>query len=90
MKLQQGQVWKCGTEYIRITRLERLEVEYKSMVDLVTRKGTHHHISKKAFCRLIKSASLIPASDVTDAPPASSSPLSQPQPKIATPVAKEN
>ena len=28
MKLCQGQVWKKGGEYIRIVRLERLEVEY--------------------------------------------------------------
>jgi hypothetical protein len=61
MRLQQGQVWKKGDEYLRIVHLERLEVKYKSMKDLVTREGTHNHVSKKEFCRLIKNASLVPS-----------------------------
>jgi len=60
IKLQQGQVWKRGEEYIRIVHLERLEVEYKSLTSLLSRDGTHHHTSKKEFCRLIKQAELIP------------------------------
>jgi hypothetical protein len=59
-KLQQGQVWKRGEEYIRIVHLERLEVEYKSQASLLSRDGTHHHTSKKEFCRLIKTAELMP------------------------------
>ncbi len=59
MKLQQDQVWKQGEVYHRITHLERLEVEYKTMTDLVTKKGTHHHVTKKDFCRLIKGATLL-------------------------------
>ena len=59
IKLQQGQVWKRGEEYIRIVHLERLEVEYKSLTSLLSRDGTHHHTSKKEFCRLIKQAELI-------------------------------
>ncbi len=59
MKLRQGQVWKRGGEYIRIVHLERLEVEYKSMLDLIGREGTHHHVSKKEFCRLLKDAVLL-------------------------------
>jgi hypothetical protein len=58
MKLQQDQIWKRDGEYIRIVRLERLIVEYKSMIDLTTRDGTHHQLSKKEFCRLIKTATL--------------------------------
>ena len=61
MKLQQGQVWKRGEEYLRIVRLERLEVEYKSLTDLASRDGTHHRTSKKEFCRLLKTATLLPA-----------------------------
>ena len=38
VKLQQGQVWKQGGEYIRIVRLERLEVEYKSMTSLASKE----------------------------------------------------
>ena len=58
MRLQQDQVWKQGELYIRITHLERLKVDYKAMKDLVTRDGTHHSVTKKEFCRLIKGASL--------------------------------
>jgi hypothetical protein len=56
LRLQQGQVWKKGDEFIRIVHLERLEVQYKVVRDLRTREGTHHHTSKKDFCRLLKSA----------------------------------
>ncbi len=56
MKLCQGQVWKQGAEYIRIVRLERLEVEYKSMTSLSGREGTKIVTSKKDFCRLLKGA----------------------------------
>lgn len=59
MKLCQGQIWKQGGEYIRIVRLERLEVEYKSMPALNTKEGTKHVTSKKDFCRLLKQARLL-------------------------------
>ena len=64
MKLQQGQVWKKGDEYHRIVHLERLEVKYKTFKDLVTREGTHHHVTKKEFCRLIKGATLLSSEEV--------------------------
>ena len=64
MKLCQGQVWKQGSEYIRIVRLERLEVEYKSMTSLAGKGGTKIVTSKKDFCRLLKGAhQLQPAKD---------------------------
>lgn len=59
MKLQQGQVWKQGDEYIRIVHLERLEVRYKSLLDPSSKDGSHHTTSKKEFCRLIKGATLL-------------------------------
>jgi hypothetical protein len=59
LKLQQGQVWKRGDEFIRIVHLARLEVRYKVVKNLQTGEGTHHHSSKKEFCRLLKSASLL-------------------------------
>jgi hypothetical protein len=59
MKLQQGQVWKVGDEFLRIVHLERLEVKYKAIKDLATGEGTHHHVTKKQFCRLIKGATLV-------------------------------
>ena len=59
MKLCQAQVWKQGKEYIRIVRLERLEVEYKSMLSLAGKQGTLKVTSKKDFCRLLKGAKLL-------------------------------
>jgi hypothetical protein len=59
MKLCQGQIWKQGKEFIRIVRLERLEVEYKSLASLASKEGTHHVTSKKDFCRLLKQARLL-------------------------------
>jgi hypothetical protein len=71
MKLLQGQVWKTADQYLRITELERLSVKYKAMKDLEARTGTHHQVTKKDFCRLIKSATLYtkPAdSEITPVP----------------------
>jgi hypothetical protein len=59
MKLQQGQVWKCGEQYVRIVHLQRLEVGYKSATNLRFTDGTHQHTSKKDFCRLLKGATLL-------------------------------
>lgn len=67
IKLQQGQIWQQGEEYFRIVRLERLEVEYKSTMTLAAKKGTHHRVSKKEFCRLIKKATLLPPAIITPA-----------------------
>jgi hypothetical protein len=63
-KLQQDQVWKTGGGYLRIVRLERLSVAYKSLRDLATRDGTHHEVSKKGFSRLIKSATLLTLDEI--------------------------
>ena len=70
MKLQQGQVWKRDEEYIRIVRVERMEVEYKSLLNLVSRDGTHHTTSKKEFCRLVKNASLLAPEQLQQSAPA--------------------
>jgi hypothetical protein len=59
LKLQQGQVWKHGDEFIRIVHLERLEVGYKVVTNLKSGEGKHYHTSKKDFCRLLKSATLL-------------------------------
>jgi hypothetical protein len=61
MKLCQGQIWKKEKEFIRIVRLERLEVEYKSMTSLAGKEGAKHVTSKKDFCRLLKGAHLLSA-----------------------------
>ena len=59
LKLKQDQVWKIDSGYLRIVRLERLSVAYKSLKDLTSRDGTHHEVTKKGFTRLIKSGSLL-------------------------------
>jgi hypothetical protein len=59
MKLRQGQLWKQGKEFIRIVRLERLEVEYKSLTSPASKAGAKHVTSKKDFCRLLKQARLL-------------------------------
>ena len=64
MNLAQNQVWKQGEEYIRIVHLERLAVKYKAVKNLLTGEGTHHDVSKKEFCRLIKGAALLTQSEV--------------------------
>jgi hypothetical protein len=60
MKLQQGQQWNCGNAVLRIVRLERLAVEYKTVADAATGETTHHRVTKKEFCRLVKGAALLP------------------------------
>ena len=69
MKLCQGQVWKQGKEYIRIVRLERLEVEYKSLASPTSKEGTKHVTSKKDFCRLLRQARLLQRAKVPPAAP---------------------
>ena len=59
LKLQQGQIWKHGNEYIRIVHLERLQVAYKVLKNLHSSQGEHRHTSKKDFCRLLKECRLL-------------------------------
>jgi hypothetical protein len=68
MKLGQGQVWKQGGQHIRIVRLERLEVEYKSMTSLAAKGGTKIITSKKDFCRLLKGAHQLQPAKTLEAP----------------------
>jgi hypothetical protein len=56
MKLEQGQIWKKGDEYIRIVEWARMSIEYKLMKDPVSKVGTVHRATKKEFCRLLKGA----------------------------------
>jgi hypothetical protein len=61
VKLCQAQIWKKDGQYIRIVRLERLEVEYKSQTSLADKSGEKIVTSKKDFCRLLKGAHLLSA-----------------------------
>ena len=65
LKLQQDQVWKIDVGYLRILRLGRLSVAYKSLKDLASRDGTHHEVSKKEFTRLIKSGSILTRDEIS-------------------------
>ncbi|PAW84457.1 MAG: hypothetical protein B9S33_11625 [Pedosphaera sp. Tous-C6FEB] len=69
LKLQQGQVWQLGEQFIRIVRLERLAVEYKLTTGAVIKAGPNLKATKKEFCRLIKTAVLQPAAPVAKAGP---------------------
>ena len=59
MKLEQGQIWKQGDDYIRIVEWGRMSIEYKSMKDPGSKEGTRHRLTKKEFCRLLKGAVLL-------------------------------
>jgi hypothetical protein len=59
LKLQQGQIWKHGGKLIRIVHLARLEVGYKVMANLKSNEGAHLRTSKKEFCRLLKTSTLL-------------------------------
>ena len=66
MKLAQNQVWKQGEAYLRIVHLERLEVQFKAISNLLTGEGAHCKVSKKEFCRLIKGARLLTQDEVRE------------------------
>ncbi len=59
MKLEQGQIWKKGDEYIRVVEWARMSIEYKLMQNPASKVGTVHRASKKEFCRLLKGAALV-------------------------------
>lgn len=56
MRLYQNQLWKQGNDFYRIVRLERLSVDYKKLDPIDDEKDSHHRVTKKEFCRLIKGA----------------------------------
>ena len=66
MKLGQNQVFKQGEGYLRVVQLDRLAVQYKAVSNLLTGEGVHHQVSKKAFCRLIKGATLLTQDEVRE------------------------
>ena len=66
MKLAQNQVYRQGGEYLRIVELDRREVQFKVIKNLLTREGSHHRVSKKEFCRLIKGATLLTQDEVRE------------------------
>lgn len=61
MKLNQNQLWRQGDALYRIVNLERLSVGYKKVDESHAEGGSHHVVTKKEFCRLIKGAQEVPA-----------------------------
>lgn len=59
LKLRQGQLWQQGDQFIRIVKLDRLEVDYLTFKTPKAGEGKAQHTSKKDFCRLLKDAALI-------------------------------
>lgn len=66
VRLAQNQVWRQGDTYFRVVHLERLEVQYKAIINLLSGDGIHYHASKKEFCRLIKGATLLDQNEVRE------------------------
>ncbi len=64
MRLYQNQVWQTPGEFIRIVKVDRLSVTYKTMMDLALRTGAHDTVTKKEFCRMLKVRQAVLASDV--------------------------
>ncbi len=64
MKLRQGQIWQRSGEFIHIIEVARLEVKFKFRKSLTSREGTHQTLSKKEFCRLLKTAQLVPPTEL--------------------------
>lgn len=56
MRLRQNQLWRRGGDLYRIVAVERLSVDYKKIDPADPERGTHHSVTKKEFCRLIKGA----------------------------------
>ena len=73
MKLEQGQIWKQGEDYLRIVKWERMAIDYRITTDPESKEGERHQVTKKEFCRLIKGAQLLeksPPPVPSDLPPA--------------------
>lgn len=58
LRLRQAQIWKHADGFIRIVKLDRLEVRYMTFKHVEVGVGKHHLATKKEFCRLLKSCTL--------------------------------
>lgn len=59
MRLYQDEIYQKGAKYIRIVRLDRYEVEFKTMEGNPKGEGTVAVLPKKEFCRLLKGMTLV-------------------------------
>ena len=68
MRIYQDEVYQKGAKFIRIVRLDRYEVEFKTMNGDPKGEGSLAVLAKKEFCRLLKGMNLVPPIK-KDAPP---------------------
>ncbi len=59
MRLFQDQIYQKGDRFIRIVRLDRYEVEFKTTQGDPKGEGTLQVFQKKEFCRLLKGMALV-------------------------------
>jgi hypothetical protein len=69
MRIFQDEVYQKGAKFIRIVRLDRYEVEFKTMNGDPKGDGSVAVLPKKEFCRSLKGMTLVPPIK-KDAPPA--------------------
>lgn len=67
MRLYQDDIFQKGEKYIRIVRIDRYEVEFKTTTAGPKGDGETAVLPKKEFCRLIRGMELV-ASVKMDAP----------------------
>ena len=68
MRIYQDEVYQKGEKFIRIVRLDRYEVEFKTMTGDPKGEGSVAVLAKKEFCRSLKGMSLV-VPIKKDAPP---------------------
>ena len=59
MRIYQGELYQKGEKFIRILRVDRYEVEYKSMESDAKAEGPVAVLPKKEFCRLIRGMKVV-------------------------------
>lgn len=59
MRIFQDQIYQKGARHIRIVRLDRYEVEFKTTQGDPKGEGTQEILKKKEFCRLLKGMTLV-------------------------------
>jgi hypothetical protein len=59
MRIYQDEIYQKGAKFIRIVKLDRHEVEYKTMDGDPKGNGTVAVATKKDFCRLLKGMTLL-------------------------------
>lgn len=59
MRIYQDEIYQKGAKFIRIVKLDRYEVEYKTMIGDPKGEGVVTVASKKEFCRLLKGMILL-------------------------------